>query len=333
MYQRDGLFPPVTYLSETVAHVSVKFKMLSPKYEQRILKGHELQQENDKMNMKCQHTRWEAMKSFPMEYRSHTLPSPRFFKPSEATSPQLASFQTKLSSRNKVVNFHCATDRNCNGINFRKFWGNPNNSLIWPHIEEVGEQNRKFPISHFVFTQSTWYYHLAFSVDSPVPECVHYLAVKWFDGDLYLPATLCICRVDIRKIQSNMFSLPFVVLLFPVVSGKEKKTQCEKSLIYQSETCSNIFFLLLVSPKAGRDCDCDCWLWWPQAVSHQLISIFVNRQKNTATVHRTPLSKYILHVNIPFNTEPQVSEHVLKRRTEQKPNNSQRLSLGVESAF
>lgn len=73
MYQCDGLFPPVTYLSATVAHVSVKFKMLSPKYEQRILKGHELQQENDKMNMKCQHMRCDAMKSFPMEYHSQTV--------------------------------------------------------------------------------------------------------------------------------------------------------------------------------------------------------------------------------------------------------------------
>lgn len=60
-------FPLVTRLSATVPHVSVKFQMLSPKYEQRNLEGPELQQENDKMNMKCQHVRCDAMMSSPME--------------------------------------------------------------------------------------------------------------------------------------------------------------------------------------------------------------------------------------------------------------------------
>lgn len=229
------------------------------------------------------------------------FPHRNFLNPVKQHPPQLTFFQTKLNLRNKVVNFHLRTWQKLQWDQFSGSFGeNRNNNLTWLHTEEVREQNRKFPISHFVFTQSTWYYHLAFSVCSHVPECVHYLSVKWFDGDLYLPATFSICRVDIRKIQSNMFSLPFVVLLFPVVSREEKKNPVCEILDISKWNLFKHFLSVSCLPKAGRDCG--RWLCCPQAVSHQLISVFVNRRKNTATVHRRPLGKYILHVNILFNT-------------------------------
>lgn len=224
----------VTWLSATVLHVSVKFTMLSPKYEHWNLKGHELQKENDKMNMKCQHMRRDVMMSFPKEKLSQTFPFPNpFFKPGRVTSQQLTSWGLPLRQNstcavlcNKVVNFHSENDKYRNWINFGKFW--KKSEQQWGvHIEKVREQKllqglrtRRF---YFIFRIHAVYLLLSLSLHGHVPVCAQYLTVKWFDGDLYLPTTFCICRVDIQKIQSNMFSLPFVVILFPVVWGKEKK--------------------------------------------------------------------------------------------------------------
>lgn len=90
MYQCDESFPPVARLSATVLRVSGKFIMLSPTYEHWSLKGHELQQENDKMNMKCQRVRRDVMVSLPEDKLSQTFPFPiPFFKPGRVTSQQL----------------------------------------------------------------------------------------------------------------------------------------------------------------------------------------------------------------------------------------------------
>lgn len=186
-------FPPVTWLSATVLHVSVKFTMLSPKYEHWNLKGHELQQENDKMNMKCRHMRRDVMMSFPKEKRSQTFPFPQIFKPGTVTSQRLTSWGLPLRQNstcavlcNKVVNFHSENDKYCNWIHFRKFW--KKSEQQWGvHIEKVREQKllqglwtRRF---YFIFRIHAVHLILSLSVHSHVPVCAQYLTVKWFDGD------------------------------------------------------------------------------------------------------------------------------------------------------